>query len=101
MKLRFHGDCLIVPVKEIPKNIKKVESEILLAGEQTGHAHKIIDGENELFREENGQLYLKVKTPSTIDHEEHKPQTIEPGTYVIRQPREMDHVAGMTRKVID
>jgi len=103
------GDVLIESIDSIPKKALKKEAGkkgfILAEGETTGHAHRIsADTDVELFQTEIDKIismYLDVKEPATITHEEHKHFVIPPGKYTIRQVREYDHFLEEANKVKD
>lgn len=75
---------------------------ILAEGEVTGHFHGIAleEDEAELIRLEDS-LLLSLKEPKTVQHQEHKPVTLEPGIWQIGQVVEKDWLSGMERKVQD
>lgn len=81
-----HGDVQITRVKEIPKEVKKLDRKELAYGEVTGHAHRIDIGD--LFETKNGELYLKVSKLTKVSHEEHKTITLEPGCYRVGVKRQ-------------
>ena len=83
------------------KEVKRKNGAIVLAeGEATGHAHRIMDVDA-LFFEKDGKFYLKNEKTVTVQHEEHKPITIEPGIWEVGQVREKDWLSGMVSKVVD
>lgn len=84
------GDVFLREVKSIPAGAKpgtkkdqNGQSRIVLAyGEVTGHAHAIHDLENvDVFVTAEGGFYLKVKTETPLQHEEHGTITIPAGNY--------------------
>lgn len=80
------GDVIIKKVPQIKGN--KLRHLTLAEGEMTGHAHKITDGEAELYEHE-GTLYLKVKSDkATLTHEEHKKVELPKGDFEIKIQRE-------------
>jgi len=81
-----HGDVQLVAVDAIPQNAKPKEGTILAHGEKTGHAHRMDIGE--LFETRDGKLYLKLKKPGKLDHEEHKKSPIPTGVYFVCQKRQ-------------
>ena len=85
MKMYRQGDVLLCAVKGIPKTAKKQETEnriVLAYGEVTGHAHAIEDLEAvDVYVGPEGRLYLRVKAPVTVRHEEHAPITLPGGVY--------------------
>lgn len=101
------GDCILKPISEFPKGERVLDSQmkdkILAFGEVTGHAHRFADADDlavETFRILN-VIYMNVKRPTMLTHEEHKKIEIPPGKYEIGIVRETDHMAGVTRQVAD
>jgi hypothetical protein len=43
-KLYRQGDILFKKIDKIPKKAKKIETDVIVEGEATGHAHKIVNG---------------------------------------------------------
>jgi hypothetical protein len=86
------GDVLLVPVEEIPATARPVGRDagrvVLAYGEVTGHAHAIrAAGARQL--EADGRRYLAVADHAvTLEHEEHGPIVVAPGTYRIVIQRE-------------
>lgn len=107
-----HGDVLLYKIDKIPEGVKdkKHKKGIVLAeGEVTGHYHIVTPKREKqtytaeeigLF-EKDGILYLKTTIPTKITHEEHKPQTIDPGIYQIGIVQEYDHLEQEKRNVVD
>jgi len=97
------GDVIIkrvdVDMVDMQKIKKSTKGFILAEGEATGHAHRVAD-DIELFEKE-GTLYINSKGGFTVEHEEHKPITIEKGTYEIGIVQEYDHFAEEARRVAD
>jgi len=97
MKHYRHGDLLIVPTDEVPKNaqkIKRVGGRLILAeGEVTGHAHAIADRSASLYElvspgdvAEMRQRFLTVEKAAALAHEEHGTINLPAGIYqVFRQ----------------
>ena len=90
------------PVGKLPMGCKPeaLGSRIVLAhGEVTGHAHAIHDLDNvDVMVSPDGGVYLRVKAPSTLRHEEHAAVILTRGNYrVVRQveysPQEIRNVA--------
>ena len=86
------GDVLIHP-ESIPDGARKQrlgKRLVLAEGEATGHAHAIAKPKETLeARTHEGQLYLKVMSPTEVVHEEHGTVTLEPGEYVVRRQVEV------------
>lgn len=82
------GDVILRPITEIQG--KKLYHLILAQGEVTGHAHRISQGQAELY-EKDGILYLKVLSPTALlTHEEHHQVSIPHGNWLVRIQREYD-----------
>ena len=95
MWLARQGDVAIRRVKSIPtdaKPAKKADAQgnpriVLAYGEVTGHAHAIHDLDNvDVFVTATGTMYLHVKEPAPMTHEEHGAiplgaELLPPGNY--------------------
>jgi hypothetical protein len=92
-----HGDLLIVPTDELPRDaqkVKRVGGRLVLAeGEVTGHAHAIADRSASLYElvapgdvTEMRQRFLAVESRAALTHEEHGTIELPAGIYqVFRQ----------------
>lgn len=108
-KLVQQGDVLIFAQQSTPdfSKMKKVTPRggkfILAEGEVTGHAHRAPATENiSAFEDEDGTLWLQVKDePVTIEHEEHGPVTVDPGTHRIGIVQEVNPWTEAVRNVAD
>jgi len=95
------GDVLFEAVK-IPKRaklVKDMQGIIVAQGEATGHMH-VVQDRVQLFQDD-GLVFLKVPQESRVVHEEHKPITLPPGEYRIKQVQEYDHLEELARTVRD
>lgn len=85
------GDVIVIPVQEIPEAATPVERDngrvILAYGEVTGHAHAITNRMAKYFEEE-GQNFLELAEPATLDHEEHDTIHLPAGKYQVIRQRE-------------
>lgn len=95
------GDVIMELVKEVKGRLNKDHNGIVAYGEATGHKHRFADLTGLDFFEDGDTLYLKLKNPSTIMHEEHGPIELPAGSYRIRIVEEYDHFAEEARLVID
>ena len=95
------GDVLLVKVDAVPEGAKKrrVKSKriVLAEGEATGHSHSLAAGGVALY-EHDGRRFVDLSHTNTLEHEEHSPVGMDPGTYeVVRQreysPEEIRNVA--------
>lgn len=97
------GDVLLERVAKLPYGAKAKEFPngiILAEGEVTGHHHMIKDAGAKAY-ELNGVLYVEVKDPVILTHEEHKNLPIPPGIYKVGQVKEYDHLTQVTKQVVD
>lgn len=88
MSLQYRqGDLLFVqqegrpPVQLVPQ-----AGNVILAGEATGHAHRLQDGT--ILQAPGGELYLDLARPSQVTHEEHQPITLAAGLWLVVRQRE-------------
>lgn len=106
------GDILFTPVtpEEFTEETQrygcnKLNHAVIAEGEATGHHHQVAEADlahAELYRNWNGQSFLRVTDQGvSIVHEEHGPQVLEPGFYQVRQAREYDYLARLSRAVRD
>ncbi|MBU0846990.1 hypothetical protein KKH23_07335 [Patescibacteria group bacterium] len=121
MKLKFkkgdcvrQGDVLLEKVDDIPSNLKKHESRLLVAGEGRDHGH-FIEGEDVEVLEapSNSEFishYLDVKKYATLEHnqistgapaKEHHTIPIPGNKYKVIRQHEFDPYEEMFRKVQD
>ena len=98
-----HGDVLLKRIESLPnRGLTKVNTKILAEGEVTGHHHRLLSQTAQVFRDDaSQQKYLLLEEPAQLVHEEHKPITIEEGTYLVIQEREFDPLTGITRIVAE
>ncbi|MFX1284652.1 MAG: hypothetical protein ACFFB5_13415 [Promethearchaeota archaeon] len=97
------GDLLLKKVKSLPKRAKSVKSDVILEGEATGHAHRIMDGEVFRFWSQTSgdQLFVKASKGATLVHEEHATIDLEPGIYEVIRQREYDPETESSQWVMD
>lgn len=93
-KMYRQGDVLIVAVESVPADLVEVprtkRGVVLAEGEVTGHAHRIPSRHASLYRSETDARYLRVMGPAPVQlqHEEHSPVTLPPGSYRVTIHRE-------------
>ncbi len=86
MKPLRQGDVILMPVQQLDG--QKLPHLVLAEGEVTGHTHRIVEGEAELY-EKDGILYLRVLSETALlSHEEHKAITVSQGTWMVKIQRE-------------
>lgn len=74
---------------------------VLAEGEVTGHAHRITEGEAELY-ELRSRLYLRVNSETAmLTHEEHRAIAIPKGDWIVRIQREYEPGSWRWRWVAD
>jgi len=91
------GDVLLKERKSIPKGFKEVKTDLIHKGEN--HHHRM-RGDFKVFTKDQ-EMYVDVKKPSEIFHEEHKTFTVVPGIYEKGIVLEYDHWLEESRQVID
>lgn len=99
MKWFQQGDCLIKPTHKVLGR-RNDRRNILIEGEHTGHAHRVTEGEFEIYTLSN-RIILNCITQCLVTHEEHKAISLAPGVYEIDQVLEYDHLRGEVRAVND
>jgi hypothetical protein len=101
------GDVLLQEISSIPSGAKQMPAEnrlILARGEKTGHSHVINSNQARLWtltRDGATELYLEVKAPVTIVHDEHKPLPIPKGIYRVGRVKEYDYFSEMEKQIED
>ena len=96
------GDLLLRKVEKLPKQAKRIKSDVILEGEATGHAHRIMDGELFRFWSQSGeQLFVKADKGAMLVHEEHASIELVPGLYEVIRQREYDPDTETTQWVMD
>ena len=95
------GDVILKSVDSVSG--EKQDNLVLATGEATGHAHRIIKGEAELYRNvAAGLLFLRVLSESAeLFHEEHESIILPYGDWEIKQQREWNWFIEETRNVKD
>lgn len=105
MNIYRQGDVLITPLNSnysATKDDKVVSSGVLAYGEVTGHAHRIVKGQAELYQTIAGLMFLKVLSEfATLGHEEHEDINLPMGDYEVKQQREFDWFTEEVRRVAD
>lgn len=104
-KILAQGDVLLVRTSKSTKHTTTVAPEngriILARGEATGHHHSLVaDEDTRLLTEEGGRMLLEIMAGTkTLEHQEHGPIILSPGTYEVRLQREYDLIG--ERRVTD
>jgi hypothetical protein len=82
------GDVILMPSQKIEG--EKLSHLVLATGEVTGHSHRIIEGNAELYQK-NDVLYLRILSETALlSHEEHQAILIPQGNWMVRIQREYE-----------
>lgn len=101
MKCFRQGDVLIRHGK-LPEEVELSKSLVLAEGEVTGHAHRIVQGNAQLFKTLAGVMFLRVLSEhAKLFHEEHEDIDLPIGDYEIKIQREWDWFSEEVRRVAD
>jgi len=95
------GDVLLIPIDEIPANLKKTKVVTLALGEVTGHHHTLNTGAIGYAEDEVSLAdYIEVEELlADLTHQEHDTIQVAKGRYkVIRQ---MEYTGQSLRNVAD
>jgi len=99
MQIR-HGDVFLRKIESIDKGLKKVESNVIEAGEATGHHHRGIN--MELYADDKGVIReVEVPQEGYLVHEDHYPIQVEKGAYEIVRQVEYNPYEETARRVMD
>ena len=92
------GDLLFIRQETRPvAALTARQGTIIVAGEATGHAHRLQAGT--VLETPDGALYLDVTQTTQVVHEEHGPITLDPGLWLVVRQREYSPEA--VRTVLD
>lgn len=87
LKIYRQGDILFKKIGDLPAHLKEKPDKVVAEGEETGHAHVLVDGT--VFELLNSELlYIKSDQETRIIHDEHLPIKLEPGNYQVIRQRE-------------
>jgi hypothetical protein len=84
------GDVLFKKVDVLPKKKRKLDTDIIVRGEATGHAHRITNGILYSSWQRGTRLYIKASKGAKVVHEEHKELELDQGIYEVIRQREYD-----------
>ena len=92
VKIYRQGDVLFKKIESLPKKNRKLDTDIIVKGEATGHAHRIVNGDIFVsWIEAMGPInFLKAGKHAKIVHEEHETIELEPGIYEVTRQKEYD-----------
>lgn len=96
------GDVLAVKLDRLPCGSQKIaaKSHIVVAHGESGHSH-VIDCDDAELIQIGERMLLRLGSPATMVHEEHKPITLSPGIWEIGRVQEYDYFSKMKRDVRD
>jgi len=106
-KRRFfqQGDVLFFLEEELPENLERkvFKGAVVFAeGESTGHAHTTaVDSFIETYTDADENLWANLLKPKVVQHQEHAPVTLPPGTYRVGIVREPDPFTEEIKSVTD
>ncbi len=81
------GDLLFLRQETRPSvDLNVRQSNIIAAGEATGHAYRLQSGT--ILEAPDGALYLDLTQTTQVVHEEHGPITLGPGLWLVVRQRE-------------
>jgi hypothetical protein len=86
-KMYRQGDILFIEVAQINTDAKKIDSNIIVEGESTGHSHRAVGNEVQLYIHD-GKKYIETGKDVQIVHEEHKTIPLQKSKYMIVRQRE-------------
>ena len=87
VKMYRQGDILLKKIETIPEGVKPTEDDVILKGEATGHAHRIVNGS--IYTGSGiGEMYIDAEVGASLIHEEHNTIPIEAGVYEVIRQRE-------------
>ncbi len=80
--MQRQGDLLLIPTAQLPDRISPLTTLVVLDGE---HCHRLDGGT--LLQDSSGQLFVQVREPVQLVHEEHQALQLAPGLYQVRRQR--------------
>ena len=97
------GDVYFERIAKMPRGAVKVKKQdgVFAWGEVTNHKHVATASDAVTLYEKDGIKYAHVSAQTSVVHEEHHAQVLEPGVYEYGQVTEYDYLAEMARTVVD
>ena len=81
------GDLLFIQQEALPAvELTLRQGLVIVAGEATGHAHRLTGGS--VLEAPDGTLYLDLVEPTRVVHEEHDALILGPGWWLVVRQRE-------------
>ena len=99
MALQYRqGDLLFLLEEALPAvELVARPTRVLVAGEATGHTHRLTSGV--VLDAPDGGIYLSLAEPSRVVHQEHDAITLGAGIWLVIRQRE--YTPGAIRMVLD
>ena len=103
MKIFRHGDLLIKKIKDMPKGLKEVKTNIVAEGAFTGHHHTLVTDDNSIavYQDIDGNKFIGLLKDAKITHQEHKTIELPAGCYEVVIEQEYDPFEQKIRQVKD
>lgn len=98
-----NGDIYLQKIDELPEGLEKVDTDIIEAGEASGHHHRL-RGVSNLYKNSSGEVAVVeiVKSDVTaVVHEEHNPIPNIEGYYEVIRQRQWNPYEAAAERVID
>jgi len=95
------GDLLFRRIEQLPANLKRLQSNVIAEGETTGHKHRLVGQQVQVFEDAQAQKFIQLLEPAELVHEEHNTINLDIGNYVVVQEREFDPFSEAIRRVAD
>lgn len=92
MSFQVRQGDLLIEVSELPKEARKLETQVVAYGEVTGHAHRV-EGNGVLFADAEDNTYIQTgDNVSTLIHDEHGPISL-PKNQILKVTRQREYDA--------
>lgn len=98
-KIYRQGDVLLVKINTRPPNTHKINTNILVKGETTGHAHRLVHGQ--VLMNNSQEMFIVTTAQSMIVHDEHAPIPLEAGFYQVIKQKEFNPITASNINVLD
>lgn len=96
--MKRQGDVLFKKITNIPVETTLKKDNVLVYGESTGHAHRLVGGK--VYQTPDNLLYLLIANKGNIVHPEHKTINLSKGKWAVIRQREYTNKDAV-RLVID
>lgn len=96
-RMARQGDLLFTAIDHLPEELTLQADNVIVRGEATGHAHRLMEGH--VLQDAQGNLYLEVPAVTLVVHQEHHSLSLERGVYKVTRQRE--YTPEGIRRVLD